>query len=90
MLKFADKALLRNNKVVMTYRGTDSAGRDFFAYILCNENGVSLLRKDFAEKTSRPIAEYGEIIYSAYLKDPDAKAQKFLEDYTTVNGGNLI
>ena len=90
MLKFTDKALLRNNKVVMTYRGKDTAGLDFFAYILCDEKGVTLLRKDFAEKTSRAIAEYGEIIYSAYLSDPDEKAKEFLAKYTAENGGSLI
>ena len=90
MLKFAELVKLKDNDLVMTYKGTTPEGENFFAYILCNQNQVSLMRGDFQNKISRPLTEYGEVIYFDYLPEPDEIATEFLANWTAENSGSLI
>ncbi len=81
--------LNQGNDLIMTFRG-EIAGIDFFAYIKCSEAGVKLMHADYASGDSHPLSEYGEVIYRDNLKDPDAKAKEFLQNYIAENGGDLM
>ena len=89
-LQFTDKTLLRNNFLIMTYRGKDAAGNAFFAYLRCNDDGVALLRRDYADAIHRTLETYGEVLYTDSLANPDAKAQTFLAEYVGHSGGSLL
>jgi hypothetical protein len=91
MLKFAEKVKLKNSKLVMLYQGReDVTGRDFFVYFLCDEKQILMMREDYAKGNSRVIGEYGEMLYSAFLPEPDAEALAFLDKWVAETGGSLM
>ena len=84
-IPFTDLIKISHNKSVMTYYGTSFDGRDFIAYIVCTPETAKLMYRDFSDKTSRAIAEYGEVIYKDFVSEPDDKAKDFLADYIKNN-----
>lgn len=84
-LKFAERIELEKNDYVMIYRATDLYGQDFFCYIRCGLEGYSKMQNDWMNKTQALPSSYGEVIYRAFLKDPDAKAQAFLDNWYAEN-----
>ena len=90
-LKFTERVKLNSgNDLIMTYRARTPEGEDFFAYIKCEEVGVKLMRADYEGGIPRRMQEYGEVIYTDMIKDPDEKAKKFLQDYIAENGGEIM
>ena len=88
MLKFTEQIKLKNSKLVMLYNGVDTHGHKFFVYFLSNEKQVRLIREDYQKNTARTIGEYGEMLYSDYLPEPDSKAIEFLNKWIDDNGGS--
>ncbi|MEQ1789169.1 MAG: hypothetical protein ABL857_01865 [Rickettsiales bacterium] len=69
------------NNVVL-YRAITADGRDFYAYIKCNKKQEHKMKHDFETNTGcNGIADYGEVIYSAFGKNPDSEAEAFLAEY---------
>lgn len=70
-----------SNNVVL-YRAVSAGGEDFYAYIRCNEKQFHKMRQDFITRTScKDVQDYGEVIYTAMGKEPDAEAEAFLAEY---------
>ena len=89
-MKFSEKVKLGQWKnLIMTYHG-QIMGQDFFAYIKCTAIGVKLLHEDYDNDIPRALEEYGEVIYSDTIPDPDAQALEFLKSYIDKNGGELM
>jgi hypothetical protein len=90
VLSFVEKVKLQNSKLVMTYRARDHEGRDFFAYIFADKDGVERMKKDYFDQKAGAAKDYGEVLYADYLKDPDEKARDFLKKWLEENGGELL
>ena len=89
MLKFTEQVKLRNSsKLVMLYNGVDMHGKSFFVYFLSDDKQIRLMRDDYQKGTARKIGEYGQMLYSDYLPEPDAKAIDFLNKWVADNGGS--
>ena len=69
----------------MTYYGIDYAKRTFFAYILCTPDTAKQMYRDHAEKKPKNISDYGTIIYTDFISEPDEKAKAFLKHYLADN-----
>lgn len=70
-----------SNNVVL-YRAVSRDGRDFYAYIRCDEKQYHKMKHDFmTQNVCTDVKDYGEVLYTAYGKEPDAQAEKFLADY---------
>lgn len=41
--------------------------------------------RDYETETPRNITEYGEVIYTDFLSEPDEKAKSFLENWIKEN-----
>ena len=82
MTNFARLIAKQLNSKVILYRATTKDGQDFYAYIRCNEKQARKMKQDFLEKTPcRDVADYGEVIYKTFGKNPDEKAKNFLSEY---------
>jgi hypothetical protein len=90
MLTFIEKIKLQDSKLVLLYQGKNKQGRAFFAYFLCDAAQVRLMREDVAAGNSRVISEYGEMLYSDYLPEPDENATIFLREWAEENGGSVV
>ena len=89
-LGFVERLKLGSSKLVMTYRARDDNGRDFFAYIFCDKDGVIRMQRDFWERKSGAAKDYGKVLYIDYVKDPDQKAIDFLKRWCDENGGEIL
>lgn len=70
-----------NNKIVL-YRAVSGDGREFYAYIRCNEKQSRKMKADFLNKTAcTDVSEYGEVIYTRLGKNPNEAAKEFLAEY---------
>lgn len=85
VIPFTQRIELEKNDYIMTYRACDKYGQDFFCYIKCDLQGYTKMQNDFLNKTAALPASYGEVIYTDFIKDPDAKAQEFLENWSAQN-----
>lgn len=89
-LKFSEKITLETSDLVMIYRARGKDERDFFAYVFCDKDGVIAMKKDYAENQPGAPEQYGEVIYSDYITDPDEKARAFLKNWLDKKGGKSI
>jgi hypothetical protein len=81
VLSFVEKLALGDNDSIMLYRGVTLSGKNFFAYLRCDKQGVEKLRRDYMAPGARDLNMYGEIIYMDFLAEPDARAEDFLLRY---------
>jgi endoglucanase Acf2 len=84
-ISFTDLIKISNNESIVRYNATLTDGRSFFAYIKCNSTGAKLMFQDYETLTKRSITEYGEVIYTDFLSEPDEKAKSFLENWIKEN-----
>lgn len=85
MSNFADIIAKQKNSIILLYRAVSKDGQDFYAYIRCNEKQYHKVKQDFIDKKSCvDAAEYGEVIYVEFGKEPDEKAKKILSDYIKI------
>ena len=82
MSNFASIIQKKANGSVVLYRAVASDGRDFYAYIRCNEKQFHKMKHDFMTKTAcKSVDDYGEILYTGFGKEPDDAAKEFLAEY---------
>ncbi len=79
MSSFADRIKSSVERKVVLYRARDDYGRDFYAYIRCDRKGLFEMKRDYETRTARKLADYGEVLYTAFGREPDAAAKAFLE-----------
>lgn len=86
MGNFASVIREKAQSSVVLYRATSSEGEDFYAYIRCDERRYHKMKSDFMTRTPcRDVADYGDILYTGFGKEPDTEAEKFLADYLKDN-----
>lgn len=78
---FAAKIQKEAYKLVL-YRGESSDGQDFYAYIRCDEAQLFRMKRDYnTAAVCVNASDYGEVVYHALGTEPDAQAEKFVEEY---------
>lgn len=80
-MSFAALLSEKGSKIVL-YKALAADGRDFYAYIRCNEKQFFKMKRDY--ETGAPCEnarDYGEIMYLRYGREPDAEAEAFLKEY---------
>lgn len=86
MANFASVIREKSRNTVVLYRAVSRDGEDFYAYIRCDEKQYHKMKSDFMTRTPcKDVADYGEILYTGFGKEPDAEAEKFLADYLKDN-----
>lgn len=83
-LSHTERIHLESRDMIMAYRAIDDEGESVFAYIKCNRQGVTAMKKDFSNGCKRDPAAYGIVIYQARTADPDEDAISFLQHFTTI------
>lgn len=68
--------------LIALYRAKTKEGKDFFAYIRCNQRGFFKMKHDFETNTPcTDVTSYGKAIYMGFGKDPDEAAEAFLRTF---------
>ena|GEM_PF-3485555 len=82
MTNFATLIAKQANSKIVLYRAVCGDGREFYAYIRCNEKQVRKMKADFLSKTAcSDVVEYGEVIYTGLGNNPDEVGKEFLAEY---------
>lgn len=82
MPNFASIIKEKSNNNVVLYRAVSRDGRDFYAYIRCNEKQSRKMKQDFMTRTPcKDVSEYGEVLYTGLGTEPDEAAKEFLAEY---------
>ncbi len=79
---FASVIRQKASKSVVLYRAVSKDGEAFYAYIRCDEKQYHKMKHDFMTRTKcNDVKDYGEVVYTALGKEPDAAAEEFLAEY---------
>ena len=65
----------------MAYYGVNMLGEKFFCYIRCGLDGYKRMHLDYINNISASPEHYGEVLYRDNIEKPDAKAEKFIQEY---------
>lgn len=86
MANFASVIRQKAQSSVVLYRAVSKDGEDFYAYIRCNEKQYHKMKSDFMTRAAcKDVADYGEVVYTGFGKEPDEAAEKFLAEYLKDN-----
>ena len=80
-LSFTEKVRLEKEDLIVIYRGVDDSKQEFFAYIICENNGIAKMREDYQSKRSSKLDTYGRVIYIGNGTNPDKLAIAYLHDF---------
>ena len=80
-ISFVERIKFEKENSIIIYRGKNHVNQAFFAYILCDKNGLAKMRADHAGNITAQLNSYGKVIYGDDIADPDEKAEEFLGEF---------
>ena len=80
MLSFVEKISFSKKDAIVAIEAKDYSGRDFYHVVKTDAKGYEQMQRDYKQKQSRKISEYGEVIYSGWGEVPEDLIEAIKDD----------